>query len=72
MHDHDDFVTALVRALERDSSPRARHQAVMALRAELGISPSRAYAVLVRATAGLPVQQISRVREPVHTPLLAG
>ena len=72
MHDHDDFVTALVRALERDSSPRARRQAVMALRAELGVSPSRAYAVLVRATAGLPVQHVGSVREPVHTPLLAG
>ncbi|MET0837692.1 MAG: hypothetical protein ABWY19_02845 [Marmoricola sp.] len=57
MHDQDTLVIALVRALERDSSPESLHRAVTALRVERGVSASRAYAILVRASAGQPVEE---------------
>jgi hypothetical protein len=66
MHNEDPFIAALVHALERDASPRARRQAVNALRAERGVSASSAYAMLVRAVAGVPAQRVSRP-EPVLT-----
>ena len=64
MNDHDDLVAALVRALERDSSQQALQRAIAAVRVAQGVSPSRAYAILVRASAGCP----SEARAPHLVP----
>jgi hypothetical protein len=61
MYDHDNLVTALVRTLERDGSAQALRQATTALQLEHGLSASRAYAMLVRARAGLPARQLAPV-----------
>ena len=70
MNDHDDLVAALVHALECDSSPQALQRAIAAVRVARGVSPSRAYAILVRASAGCPAevsapQLVPAQREPL-------
>ena len=68
MHEEDSLVTALVCALEHDSSPQALRRAVAALRTARGVSNSRAYAILVRAKAGLPVEPIKpRASQPAQS-----
>ena len=72
MNDHDDLVAALVRALETDSSQQALQRAIAAVRVARGVSPSRAYAILVRASAGC-AEEVSapRLVPAQREPLLA-
>lgn len=71
MNSDDSLITALVHALEHDSSPKALRRAVAALRVERGLPASRAYAILVRATAGLPIEPIERVATEPAPPTVA-
>ena len=73
MNEHDDLVAALVRALETDSSQQALQRAIAAVRVARGVSPSRAYAILVRASAGCPEGVTApRLVPAQREPLLAG
>lgn len=76
MHDHDCLVTALAEALEQDHSAKALRQAITALQLEHGLPASRAYAMLVRARAGVAAEQLPSVPvladwAPAQRPLLA-
>ena len=65
-------VAALVRALEHDSSQQALQRAIAAVRVARGVSPSRAYAMLVRASAGCPAEESApRLVPAQREPLLA-
>ena len=67
MTDQDSLVNALVHALARDSSPQALRRAIAAIRADHDVSTTRAYTILVRATAGCPTEpQLEQPPVPVQ------
>ena len=85
MEHEDNLVAALAHAVTHDSSTKSLKRAIASLRAEHGVSQRQAYAMLVRANAGLPMLaetqlapvQTSRTVDtpaapPVQLKLLAG
>ena len=71
MDDQGSLVTTLARALAADWSQESHREAIAAIRHEQGVSYTRAYALLVRAAATLPPEQVEQPAMPLLQPRLA-